>query len=373
MLGDVAWTLDGLIGGSVVARDRTAGIAEFKPSTDVERPRTRPSGQSRRSRTVPAMVPGWSTSRASQQGERSLSPHSHLGSSEGSDRTEDRLEGSADGEQAEFVEAARRELLCASDLLPWGTQREMPEYSLALALQDFVPVALAAVGWVYVVRVVSRADPGAGRLALVGATAVVAGGTSRAVWKAVVALDGPDVAVLFAALYPLLAFGFLALAGALLAVSLGRAPGRVARAVPIVAVALLALASVLLGPGTGRLVPVMWLAVATLGSVTVGMLLAGLARRAGHPGVATLFVVGVVATVVLNGLARSADQSEPVQWIYQSLNTLNQLVFLLASWRLWLVQRANALDADRDNADRSGRALDRTPQSGTQPPLGSSS
>jgi hypothetical protein len=53
-----------------------------------------------------------------------------------------------------------------------------------------------------------------------------------------------------------------------------------------------------------------------------------------------LFLVGVVATVLLNGVARSADQSEPVQWVAQSLNTLNQLVFMLASWRLWRVQHA---------------------------------
>ena len=216
----------------------------------------------------------------------------------------------------------------------------MPQYSLALALQDFVPVVLSAIGWVYVVRVASGAGPRTGRLATVGATAVVAGGLLRAVWKTMVALDGPDVVVLYAALYPLLTFGFLALAGALLALNADRSPGRLARSLPIIAVALLAVASVLLDTGNGRLVPVLWLAVATVGSITVGLLLANLARRSGHPGIAMLFLVGVVATVLLNGVARSADQSEPVQWVAQSLNTLNQLVFMLASWRLWRVQHA---------------------------------
>lgn len=211
----------------------------------------------------------------------------------------------------------------------------MPSLSLPLALQDFVPVLVSAVGWTFVVRVTGRASPAAGHLAAVGAVLVVTGGCSRALWKLLVALDGPDVGILHAALYPLLAAGFLALGAALWAANAGRAPGRGAYLLPVITVTLLGGLTLLLDPTRGRIVPILWLAVATAGSIAVGILLALRARRLGHTGIAALFIVGIIATLLLNGLARLATQSEPTQWLEQGLNTFNQLVFALAAWQLW--------------------------------------
>ena len=218
----------------------------------------------------------------------------------------------------------------------------MERLSVPLALQDFVPVLISAVGWYFVVRVTAGANVAAGRLAMVGAMLVVLGGLSRAVWKLIFALDGPDISLLHAGLYPLLTAGFLALAGALWAASKPRSPGRLAWLGPLVVVAALGVLSWLVDAGNGRLVPVMWLGVATIGLFVASGLLALRAWNLGRRGVAALFVIGIVATILLNGLARVAEQDEAVQWAEQGLNTVNQLLFAIAAWRLWLAERPSA-------------------------------
>jgi hypothetical protein len=234
----------------------------------------------------------------------------------------------------------------------------VPNLSLPLAVQDFVPVLVSAIGWLFVVRVVARAEPSAGRLAAIGAVLVVGGGLSRATWKIIVALDGPDVGLLHAGLYPLLVTGFLALAGALWAANSGRAPGFIATVLPVVTVALLGVLTLFLDPSRGRTVPIVWLAVATVGSVAVGILLALRARRIGRLDVATLFVVAIISTLLLNGLARLSSQSEGIQWLEQGLNTLTQAVFALAAWQLWRTESRSVgkamLTSPRDEAGQPG-------------------
>lgn len=215
----------------------------------------------------------------------------------------------------------------------------MERLSVPLALQDFVPVLVSAIGWYFVVRVTDGANAAAGRLATVGAVLVVLGGLSRAVWKLIFALEGPDLSILHAGLYPLLTAGFLALAAALWAASRPRAPGRLAWLGPLVVVGVLGVISFLLDAGNGRLVPLLWLGVATVGLIVVSSLLARRAWNLNRRGVAALFVIGIVATIMLNGLARVAEQDEAVQWAEQGLNTVNQLLFAVAAWRLWVAER----------------------------------
>jgi len=71
--------------------------------------------------------------------------------------------------------------------------------SLALAIEDFVPVLLTAFGLLLIVRMIRRVDPGAGAWAALGAVVVVAGGLSRASWKLVMTAGGPDLVPLFVA------------------------------------------------------------------------------------------------------------------------------------------------------------------------------
>ena len=215
--------------------------------------------------------------------------------------------------------------------------------SLALAIEDFAPVLLTAIGLFFIVRMIRRLDRGAGAWAALGAVLVVAGGLSRASWKLVMAGGGPDLVPLFLALYVLLATGYL-----LFVMALWRgwqaANGRGARA-PTWAAAAIALAVLLpltavMAPAGGRIVPLLWLFTATSASVITALLLARWARAIGRPGLGWLFVVSMVVTLALNGLARAEAQSEALQWAEQLLNTLNQASFLLGAL---LLERATQL------------------------------
>ena len=97
----------------------------------------------------------------------------------------------------------------------------LEDYPLSLALEDFVPVVLTAVGMWFIVRFVAQRSPSDRALATTGAVFVVAGGASKATWKLIAAIDGADVTVLDRALFPLLTIGF-----GCLAVAMWRADGQ---------------------------------------------------------------------------------------------------------------------------------------------------
>jgi hypothetical protein len=232
--------------------------------------------------------------------------------------------------------------------------------SLALAIEDFVPVLLTAVGLLLVVRMIRRVDRGAGAWAALGAVLIVAGGMSRAGWKLVMAAGGPDLVPMFIALYLFLAAGYL-----LLVMALWRgwqaANGRLARA-PTWAAAAVALAvllplTVVIAPAGGRIVPLLWLFTATSASVITSLLLARWARAIGRPGLGWLFVVSMVVTLVLNGLARAEAQSEAIQWAEQLLNTLNQGAFLLGALLLERATRRAPAEPARAMAETTSPAV----------------
>ncbi len=107
-----------------------------------------------------------------------------------------------------------------------------------------------------------------------------------------------------------------------------------------IALAVLLPLTVVLAPAGGRILPLLWLFTATSASVCTSLLLARWARWIGRPGLGWLFIVSMVVTLLLNGLARAEAQSEALQWVEQLLNTLNQGAFLLGAL---LLERATRL------------------------------
>ena len=97
----------------------------------------------------------------------------------------------------------------------------MPAFGLDLALINFLPVLFTALALVCIARLVRALSDGFAAMALLGAALVVLGGLSKALWKLILALGGPDLAILANALFPLMAPGF-----ALLAFALGQAQRR---------------------------------------------------------------------------------------------------------------------------------------------------
>lgn len=213
----------------------------------------------------------------------------------------------------------------------------MVDVSVPLALYDFVPVIISAVALGVIARVVATTDSSLGRWASLGVALVVGGGLARASWKLVVAAEGTDLRLLHDGLYVLLAPGFLLLGTCAWRIRSGAAAAQAHRAPPwlptAVVIGVLAVLSIV-GQGTGRVVPLLWLATATAGVAALTIGCATIARRRGRPAIGWLFLAYLAITLILNGFARFAVQTEAVQWVEQSLNTLNQLLLLAAALRL---------------------------------------
>lgn len=192
----------------------------------------------------------------------------------------------------------------------------MSDYPPALAAEDFVPVALTALG----VALLRRRHP----LVPAAAALIVAGGFAKAAWKLIVAADGPDLPGLHGALFPLLATGFTALAFAL-SREAARPPHPAGFAVPLAAALA---ASAALRDAWPAMV---W----TIIAVTVAaVLLLRSAARAGDRLAATLFGLWLAGQYLLGPMAAGAEQSIALQWAEQSCNTLAQAAFAFAAWRL---------------------------------------
>ena len=88
------------------------------------------------------------------------------------------------------------------------------EYTLSLALVDFLPVFFAAFGFFYIVRLVSFILPRQGRIAFWGSTLVVLAGFIKAVWKLLMASSAGaiNLAWMENAMFILMAPGYILLA-----------------------------------------------------------------------------------------------------------------------------------------------------------------
>lgn len=210
------------------------------------------------------------------------------------------------------------------------------EYTLSLALEDFVPVVLSSLGLFFIRRMVlARVGGLPGRVATLGWVLITVGGLSKSTWKLIMALtDGTrDVAVLDNALFVFLAPGFVCMAWAVWRMRGGKGGWGVPAGI-IATFYVLALITVLTSPGARTWVFVL-LGLTTLANLTLGILLIRQAWQKGQKGMGVLFVVNLVAIFILSGLARVEPQTIPLQWIEQSINTVSQGAFALAAWRVW--------------------------------------
>ena len=214
----------------------------------------------------------------------------------------------------------------------------MADYSLNLALFDFIPVALSALGLWWLAGILAQALPESRRLLQAAVVLVVAGGLSKATWKLIWVLSQTDLVLLSNLLFILIAPGMLLLVfhvGAALRVWAGRAPGRPARraALLIVLVAAAALAGAAANP-EGRTWFFILLGAAALANIAISGLLIRFAWRQREWLTASLFLFSIALILLLSGLAPVAGSSAAAQWLEESLNVLAQGSFALAVWRL---------------------------------------
>lgn len=217
----------------------------------------------------------------------------------------------------------------------------MEEYTLALALEDFIPVIFSSLGLFFVSRMVDRVDARLGRMAFLGWILITVGGILKATWKLVMALTNAQTNQVWLdkGMFIWMSAGFTLVAFALWYMGEIRSgmkrPGRIWLG-PLVVLGLSLIA--ILFTGFPDLTINTWrfilLGVMTIGNVVMVILLIQRSRRMNLNSLAILFLVNIVIVFILSGLARIPDQTIPLQWTEQLLNTLAQGAFTYAAWKL---------------------------------------
>lgn len=218
----------------------------------------------------------------------------------------------------------------------------MSPFSLAVALFDFVPVAVTAIALAWLATGIRARHRRAGIVALCAAWLVPLGGACKASWKLIIALGGPALGWLENLLFVALAPGFAALA-----FSLHHARRAWRAGVPPQAAALpplrlgawvvvpLALAAVLALALPGSRAWFFTLLAATTLAYAALLLHAALAARHARlgAGVTAALACSFVATLALSGLAR-LPPGEASAWLQEGVNLAAQAALALAFWQL---------------------------------------
>jgi hypothetical protein len=223
----------------------------------------------------------------------------------------------------------------------------LPAFGLDLALANVVPVLFTALGLLCIARLVRALAADAAWMAWIGAALVVLAGSSKAVWKLILALGGPELPWLAGALFPLMAPGFTLLALAL-AQAQRRTPMRrrtlwgLAAALIGLAFGIAALRSFALGIDRGWFLPLMILA--SVANLTLTGLLLREAWRRRALWLAPLFLANVAMVFALQRIARIEPKTLPLHWLEQSLTALGAGAFALGAFLL--LRRVGTADVD---------------------------
>lgn len=215
----------------------------------------------------------------------------------------------------------------------------MVQYSLALALYDYIPIVLFVTGLWLTAKAVEPNAPSMARLMRYAIVLVGLGGFCKASWKLLIAAFDVNWMLLNDALFVLMAPGFTFIAFAIWSVRRQLAN----RPLPATAWRCPASATAL-GLGLALLLALMlssnvWFFVLLLQLTVANVLFTWHAMKfslsVGSKAAALLFVANIIGVFVMSGLARVGDPSEAFQWIAQISNTVTQGSLALAGWVLW--------------------------------------
>ncbi len=208
---------------------------------------------------------------------------------------------------------------------------------LLLALEDFLPVVLSAVGFWILARVSSRIDRSAGHVVGFGALLIVAGGLTKPVFKLLLAFGAIEIEMLWLddALFWFLAPGFLIVSAGLwraARLDLKRAVGR-GRWGVIAATGVLVAATAAAVAGSEAWF-LLLLTVATVGNVLMVVALVSWARDRRDRTAAMLFIGNLTLVFGLAAAAAVLEQTFAAQLGEQLVSTAAQAMFMWASLRL---------------------------------------
>ena len=210
------------------------------------------------------------------------------------------------------------------------------EFTLPLAMLDFVPVFLTGIGFIYVVRMMFSVLPSQGRTMFLGGAMVVAGGLLRASWKLLIVLSSGSMVIdwMGNSLFVLMAPGFMLSAWSLWQMTRSIQGREIYSAwiVPLVLIAIISSTSYLLAssqPDTTAWKGIL-ISATVLGNLIVGLLLITFSFRQGLSHAGWLFLVNLAIIFISNGLA-SAEQTVTIHWVAESVNTISSLCFAIAA------------------------------------------
>lgn len=209
---------------------------------------------------------------------------------------------------------------------------------IALALLDFAPVFLLALGLFFLAQLVDRLDSRCRRVALTGFALVTLGGLARAASNLVLAFSAEGVPVLTTAPYVFAGPGFTLMAAALIrarAAALGRQESRDPWLAPTALSWLFLLAafymkSTVEGDQWSRAL----LVLAVTGSAATSVTAARLGWRRQLHMAAGLFGWSIAGTTAAIALHELASQTIWIQLCEVILNLSGQAAFAFAAWRV---------------------------------------
>ncbi|TRX55010.1 hypothetical protein [Thalassomonas sp. M1454] len=214
------------------------------------------------------------------------------------------------------------------------------QYSIELALFDFIPVMLSALGMYFIVQIINANNQNYQTLTKVAAAMIVFGGVSKATWKLLVATNGVDIAILNNNLFIFMAPGFAFLTFCLYAARKQfnqQAIKPTAWRCPASIVTLFAILSIALAVTYPD--KKLWF-FALLGLLTISNIIfiwhaIRHSLQAQSKTSALLYLLNIIGVFALSGIARMNDQREAIQWIAEFTNTATQGAFALAGYLLW--------------------------------------
>ncbi len=217
-----------------------------------------------------------------------------------------------------------------------------PEFPLSLALQNYMPVAFSAIGLVLIARMLQREHAPAGRLAWVGAAVLIFAGVMKASWKLAMAIARVDVPFFNQGFFPMIAPGFLLMAWSVWSNQRALSARAVALPPLVAVVVVLGVAALLAQLAAGRTWAHWLIAVATVGNVSLALLLTRRALSQRQPLAATLFVLNLLITFALSAIAGMPEKPLHIHWTEQIISTISNAGF---AWAAWMIAQRRVVPA----------------------------
>ncbi|NJN54316.1 MAG: hypothetical protein HC804_05875, partial [Anaerolineae bacterium] len=203
------------------------------------------------------------------------------------------------------------------------------EYTLSLALFDFVPVILSGIGLLFLAQMISRLDATSGKIAYLAGVFIVLGGLSKAVWKTTYVVSDTDIAWMNNLLFIFLAPGFTLLSWAIWSGQQKLAGKEIPKHVwlrPLAIIALFGIGAIsaAIAQPEERYWFFILLTLTTFANLAVAALLIIQSRNQGLSLAVGLYLFNIVAVFMLSGMARIPEQTAALQWIEESINAFSQ-------------------------------------------------